>query len=69
MFWRSAVFTERRQSVSSEAVVSHSQFGGLYGEAFGQCGEALVAAAHHGVQTGTLSRTPQHRGAAVVIFA
>lgn len=47
--------------------MSNSQFGGLFREALGQCGEALVAAAHHGVQAGTLSRTPEHRRAAVLI--
>lgn len=46
---------------------SHSQFGGLFGQAFGQRVEALVAAAHHRVQTGALCGTPQHWGAAVLV--
>lgn len=46
----------------------NSQFGGLFGEASGQRGESFVAAADHGVQTGTLSWTSQHRRAAVLII-
>lgn len=46
----------------------YSQLGGLFGQAFGQRGEALVAAAHHSVQAGALGRTPQHRRAAVLII-
>lgn len=49
-------------------MVSNSQFSGLFGQAFGQCGEALVAATHHSVQTGTLCGTPQHWRAAVLII-
>lgn len=48
-------------------MVKPSQLGGLFGEAFGQRGEALVAAADHSVQTGTLRRTPQDRRTAVLI--
>lgn len=45
----------------------HSQFRGLFGQTFGQRAQALVAAADHRVQTGTLGRTAQHRGAAVLV--
>lgn len=52
-----------------DILFSHSQLGGLFGQAFGQCGEAFITAAHHSVQTGTLCWTPQHWGAAVLIIA
>lgn len=52
----------------SSVQILNSQFSGLFGQAFGQCGQTLVAAAHHGIQTGTLCWTPQHRRTAVLII-
>lgn len=54
--------------VINDVLVSNSQLSGLFGKAFGQRGEALVAAAHHSVQTGTLCWTPQRWRAAVLII-
>lgn len=49
--------------------MSNSQFSGLFRQTFWKCGETFVAAAHHRVQTGALSRTPHDRRAAVLIVA
>ena len=43
-----------------ELFLLNVQLGGLLGQALGQGGEALVAAADHRVQTGALCWAPQH---------